>query len=354
MYTTDLSVNCNNYYMNCRVAANGFGSCNHGSVSGWARSLFLHSLDAETHDSINGYEFVKSFRRTLPNRYSSAINYQNCSANFEINIDYQLSGALVSFSAMNKNATSYQWQIVGFGNPIYTTNDTSSHFYPYTNYADWQAWLIGLVIHDNVNACSDTVTQEFIIVNPNWVSPANCTLYQQPQSQTVYAGSDVQFIIHTNSGVSKQWQQDAGLGWDTLTNAGPFTGVNTDTLTVHNVQIWWNNYHYRCLISNDSNNCHNMTSEAILTVQVVGIDEIANQNSFSISPNPFHTTGTLHLNPSFSQAELKIYNVLGGEVKRQKITSQTTVISRDGMADGIYFISVNDGEKEWRGRVVVE
>jgi hypothetical protein len=73
-----------------------------------------------------------------------------------------------------------------------------------------------------------------------------------------------------------------------------------------------------------------------------------------ISPNPFHTTASLQLNTSFSQAELKIYNVLGGEVKRQKITSQTTVINRDGMADGIYFISVSDGEKEWRGRMVVE
>jgi hypothetical protein len=30
------------------------------------------------------------------------------------------------------------------------------------------------------------------------------------------------------------------------------------------------------------------------------------------------------------------------------------VINRDGLKDGIYFISISDGENEWRGKMVVE
>jgi hypothetical protein len=47
--------------------------------------------------------------------------------------------------------------------------------------------------------------------------------------------------------------------------------------------------------------------------------------------------------------------VLGGEVKRQKITSQTTVINRDGMADGIYlFRVINERGESMGGKFVVE
>jgi hypothetical protein len=89
----------------------------------------------------------------------------------------------------------------------------------------------------------------------------------------------------------------------------------------------------------------------------VGIKEVSIASSFvNIFPNPLHSSSILQIiNPSFFQAELKIYNVLGGEVKRQKITSQTTVINRDGMADGIYlFRVINERGESMGGKFVVE
>ena len=59
-----------------------------------------------------------------------------------------------------------------------------------------------------------------------------------------------------------------------------------------------------------------------------------------IFPNPFHSTATLVLDDNFENADLKFYNVLGKQVKKQKIISQTTTIDREGLTNGIYFYQI--------------
>jgi hypothetical protein len=77
-------------------------------------------------------------------------------------------------------------------------------------------------------------------------------------------------------------------------------------------------------------------------------------DDITLYPNPLSFYSTLHLNQSFSKAELKIYNTLGSLVKEQSITSENTVITREGLIDGIYFVVVSDGEKEWKGKIILE
>jgi hypothetical protein len=90
-------------------------------------------------------------------------------------------------------------------------------------------------------------------------------------------------------------------------------------------------------------------------VLTTGIHSIASKVlSLSLFPNPFHSTTTLQLPHSFSKATLKIYNTLGSLVNEQSISGKSAVINREGLRDGIYFVVVNDGENEWRGKVVVE
>jgi len=84
-----------------------------------------------------------------------------------------------------------------------------------------------------------------------------------------------------------------------------------------------------------------------------GIENTAGNNLNTIFPNPFHTAATLHLSLSTVNCQLSIYNVLGEVVKSQIITDGTTVIDRDGMSDGIYFIRVTGDENEWCGKMVV-
>jgi hypothetical protein len=68
------------------------------------------------------------------------------------------------------------------------------------------------------------------------------------------------------------------------------------------------------------------------------IENAAKEKSLSIYPNPFHTTATLQLPYPVSQAELKLYNVLGEEVHSQIIRSQESEIRNKNFAPGIYYL----------------
>lgn len=89
---------------------------------------------------------------------------------------------------------------------------------------------------------------------------------------------------------------------------------------------------------------------------ISGINSINATNiSITISPNPFHSTSTLKLNTDFENANLKIYNVLGEMVQQQKISSQSTIINRNELDNGIYFFSlINNKGNVASGKFVVE
>jgi hypothetical protein len=78
------------------------------------------------------------------------------------------------------------------------------------------------------------------------------------------------------------------------------------------------------------------------------------QLNYSLSPNPFHFHSTLHITHFSESANLEIYNTLGAIVKEQIITSENTVITREGLSNGIYFILVNDGSNEWKSKIIIE
>jgi hypothetical protein len=66
------------------------------------------------------------------------------------------------------------------------------------------------------------------------------------------------------------------------------------------------------------------------------------QQSFSINifPNPFSFSTTIKVNDEFLHAELNIYTVFGEEVNSQTIKSNSSLIYRNNLADGIYFYQV--------------
>ncbi len=60
---------------------------------------------------------------------------------------------------MNKNASYYEWEIVGFGNPIWSYNDTVSHWHDFNSQ---DRWLIGLKT-EGTGGCKHTVYQQILI-----------------------------------------------------------------------------------------------------------------------------------------------------------------------------------------------
>ena len=165
---TDLTTGCNPYYSTSGDVGPCYNSLSCWFGGGWESALFVSKMKAVHADTIS-YKVFKEYFQTVKFRYSSNVNYQNCSANFEVTINYQTNGALVTFAAMNRNATSYQWEIVGFGNPIYITTPTMSHLYPYPSaFEKTFPWLVVLRTHDAANNCGDTLTQSILIQNPNY------------------------------------------------------------------------------------------------------------------------------------------------------------------------------------------
>ncbi|MFA6923363.1 MAG: sugar-binding protein [Bacteroidales bacterium] len=80
-------------------------------------------------------------------------------------------------------------------------------------------------------------------------------------------------------------------------------------------------------------------------------------NATMIYPNPFNTFFTLKISDAtiLKNAEMKIYDVCGKEVKSVSISSNETTINRGELQNGIYFYSViNNNEKITNGKIVVQ
>lgn len=133
----------------------------------FGEGLWLSRMQTiDTNDA--SYVILGEFYQTAPLRYTSAENYEDCSANFEVVIDYQMAGANVQLKAMNRNASTYAWSLSGFGNPVTASTADFNYSYPYTAFEKAFPWVVTLTTNDVANNCMDTVTQQILVRNPNY------------------------------------------------------------------------------------------------------------------------------------------------------------------------------------------
>lgn len=180
-------------------------------------------------DTFNGsYIVLEEFYITKGVDYSNDDNYGGCSANFEVVIDYQPlnNGAEVHFQAMNDSATSYNWTVYGFGNPISLTGSSQSYFYPFTQYEQAYPWWVTLEIGNTTNGCSDTITRQFFVRNLSFepfvdleapLSSFDVSLYPNPASDQVWVdlsewGHDG--LAGAGAGSGGVGSLSGGYGWD--------------------------------------------------------------------------------------------------------------------------------------------
>lgn len=90
-------------------------------------------------------------------------------------------------------------------------------------------------------------------------------LISQPDSVVQsYPDNDVIFKVTALGIPQYQWQENTGSGWNDLQNNQTYSGVNNDTLTVHDVPLGYNGYAYRCVLS--AGNCIVVSDAALLEV----------------------------------------------------------------------------------------
>jgi hypothetical protein len=156
-----------------------------------------------------------------------------------------------------------------------------------------------------------------------------------PTNQTINVNNNAQFVVSSSdTNATYQWQTDLGLGFQNISNAGQYSGANTDTLNISNVTMSNNNQQFRCMVNSGS--CSDTSSVAILSVvNNVGIEE-QNQMQLRVYPNPTSSILTIE-NPQGFVSNFLIVDAQGRNVFAGNLELETT-INLAPFSAGVYTI----------------
>jgi hypothetical protein len=165
------------------------------------------------------------------------------------------------------------------------------------------------------------------------------------------------------------WQSDFGQGFQTLNNYGNYSGVNSNSLSISNVQLSEHNQPIRVISTSgeciDTSNVAtiNITDTCILTINdtittlisvtdtlvintlITGITPPNNSNTIKVFPNPANSHITIDFGNfvSMNGYILKITNSIGQTVFTTPINQQSSYVDLSTWGEnGIYFVQIID------------
>ncbi len=163
-----------------------------------------------------------------------------------------------------------------------------------------------------------------------------------PENETIQEGNDAHFSITTaETNVSYQWQADSGFGFTNLTNAGQFSGVNTNTLTVSNTSLTQNNWFFRCIVD-ENQFCADTSDVAILTVNALSTTNPDSVPFVKIYPNPSSEYLVLDFDKIFN-GEILIRDPSGKVLMKEVYQSDKIVLEDKSLLNnGLFIITLTD------------
>jgi hypothetical protein len=265
--------------------------------------------------------------------------YNTCTLSALLNIPSQtvtLNSNVKFVASVSEPNTTYQWQSdigLGFqnlsnaGQYSGATNDTLT--ISSINTANNNQSFRCIVSN---GSCSDTTNGALLIV-------CQTGLTTQPQNQDIDLGTNATFTVTGNNIPNYQWQSNLGFGFQNLSNAGQYSGANTNTLTVSNTTSANNNQSFRCVIS--SNECSDTSAVAILTIKNnVGLYQDL-LPAFSIYPNPANENITISLSMHANNAVVEVYDMYGKLILAEVNKSGKQFdLNTSTLASGAYYIKL--------------
>ncbi len=103
----------------------------------------------------------------------------------------------------------------------------------------------------------------------------------------------------------------------------------------------------------DQKGCSDTATASITVELCAGIDENGLENTISVYPNPASTIVSVNVTVSGAH-ELVLRNVQGAVVLKQQFETSTATINLDGIAKGMYVLSVKTNDKTRVQKLVVE
>ena len=226
-------------------------------------------------------------------------------------------------------------------------------------------WWNGKI--DDIGMWNRALTQQEITDLYNAVNCANNTSIT-PQSNSLISGSAATFTASTTDpNPSYVWQSDFGQGFQALNNFGNYSGVNTATLNIANVQL--PNHTQPIRVISTSGNCIDTSNVAVINIldtclvtvydtllttvtdtlvintQITGTNPPNNLNTLKVFPNPASTHITIDYGNfnAMNGYTLKIVNSVGQTVFTTQINQQTSYIDLSTWTgNGIYFVQLID------------
>jgi len=216
---------------------------------------------------------------------------------------------------------------------------------------------------DDIAIWNRALTQQEITDLYNAV---NCNLSITPQNNVLQIGNTATFNATTSDpNPNYVWQSDFGQGFQTLNNYGNYSGVNTNTLTIANVQLANHNQAIRaistsgncvdtsnvayihiadtCVTTVNDTNLITVTDTLLININTVGLNQTPVQNTIKVFPNPANTNLNLDFGNfnNLNGYSIKIYNSLSQVIYNQSITQQSETIDLSTFGgNGIYFLHV--------------
>jgi hypothetical protein len=222
---------------------------------------------------------------------------------------------------------------------------------------------------DDIGIWNRALTQEEI---SNLYIATNCSnnLTISALTNQLQTGSTATFTATTSDpNPNYIWQSDFGQGYVTLNNYGNYSGVNTNSLSISNVQLSEHNQPIRVISTSgeciDTSNVAtiNITDTCIVTINdtittlisvtdtlvintlITGLTPPNNSNTIKVFPNPANSHITIDFGnfESMNGYTLTITNSIGQTVYTTPITEQSSYIDLSTWGgNGIYFVQLID------------
>jgi hypothetical protein len=243
--------------------------------------------------------------------------------------------------------------------------DLSIGYFPHANIPPYGYFWNGKL--DDIGIWNRPLTQQEITDLFNVVNCANNTAIT-PQTNSLATGNTATFTASTTDpNPNYVWQSDFGQGFQTLNNFGNYSGVNSATLNLTNVQLSNHNQPFRvvstsgncidtsnvalinildtCLVTVYDTLLNTVTDTLVINAQITGINPPNNLNTLKVFPNPASTHITIDYGNfnAMSGYTLTIVNSIGQTVFTTPINQQTSYIDLSTWTgSGIYYVQLID------------